>query len=69
MLNGNSGYVHAHYYGLRFYNRFLTADERYANAAVDGLRFFSYTYTGTGAAERPMPYKARLRGTSRCRSL
>ena len=51
VLNGNSGYVHAHYYGLRFYNRFLTADERYANAAVDGLRFFSYTYTGTGAAE------------------
>ena len=50
-LSGYSGYLHAHYYGLRLYNRALTAPERYANAAVDGLRFFSFTYTGTGAAE------------------
>ena len=51
-LNGSGGgYLHGHYYGLRFYNRHLTADELKANAAVDGLRFWSYTYTGTGAAE------------------
>ncbi len=51
VLNGNSGYVHAHYHGLRFYNRSLASDELLANAAVDGLRFFSYTYAGTGASE------------------
>ena len=51
VLNGNSGYLHGHYYGLRFYNRYLTSDELKANAAVDSLRFFSYAYTGTGAAE------------------
>ncbi|MBQ6007994.1 MAG: hypothetical protein IJL17_05615 [Kiritimatiellae bacterium] len=51
VLNGNSGYLHGHYYGLRFYNRYLTSDELKTNAAVDGLRFWSYTYTGTGVAE------------------
>ncbi len=51
VLNGNSGYLHGHYYGLRFYNRYLTSDELKANAAVDSLRFFSYAYTGTGAPE------------------
>ena len=50
-LNGSGGgYLHGHYYGLRFYNRSLSQAELRANAEVDGLRFFSYTYTGTGAA-------------------
>ena len=40
VLNGNSGYLHGHYYGLRFYNRYLTSDELKANAAVDSLRFW-----------------------------
>ena len=51
VLNGNSGYLHGHYYGLRFYNRYLTSDELKANAAVDSLRFWSFSYTGTGAPE------------------
>jgi len=50
VLNGNSGYVHGHYYGLRFYNRSLTPFELKNNADVDGLRFFSYTYNGSGSA-------------------
>ena len=51
-LNGSGGgYLHGHYYGLRFYNRSLSDAELQHNAVVDGLRFWSYTYTGTGAAE------------------
>ena len=66
-LNGSGGgYLHGHYYGLRFYNRYLTSEELKANAAVDSLRFFSYAYTGTGAAENwsDLAWAAPERATS-----
>ena len=50
-LNGLSGYLHGHYYSFRFYNRMLSMDEMTSNFLVDKLRFWSYTYTGAGAAE------------------
>ena len=50
-LNGNDGYLHGHYYAFRMYNRMLSMDEITTNTVLDKLRFFSYTYTGTGAAE------------------
>ena len=49
-LNGQSGYLHGHYYAFRMYNRMLSPGEVVTNAVIDKLRFWSYTYTGTGAA-------------------
>ena len=48
--NGTSGFFHNHCYAFRLYDRVLTAEELEQNGALDGLRFFSFTYTGTGAA-------------------
>ena len=48
--NGTAGFFRNHSYAFRLYDRVLTADELEQNGALDGLRFFSFTYTGTGAA-------------------
>ena len=50
-LNGPDGYLHGHYYAFRMYNRMLSMDEMATNAIIDKLRFWSYSYAGTGAAE------------------
>ena len=47
-LNGYSGYLHGHYYAFRYYDRMLSIEELKHNAAIDKLRFWSYTFTGTG---------------------
>ena len=46
---GGNGYLHGHYYALRFYDRMLSIDEIAYNALIDKLRFWSYTYAGNGA--------------------
>ena len=50
-LNGLSGYLHGHYYAFRMYNRMLSMDEMATNAIIDKLRFWSFSYAGTGAPE------------------
>ena len=47
-LNGYSGYLHGHYYAFRYYDRMLSMDELKQNTTIDKLRFWSYTFTGTG---------------------
>lgn len=47
-LNGQNGWLHGHYFNLRFYNRALTDTELAHNTVVDQLRFFSFRYDGTG---------------------
>ena len=64
--NGTSGFFHNHCYAFRLYDRVLTAGELEQNAALDGLRFFSFTYTGTGAAVdwSAVPWTAPERATT-----
>ena len=40
-LNGYGGWLHGHYYGLRFYNRKLGKDELLQNAVIDKIRYWN----------------------------
>ena len=40
-LNGYGGWLHGHYYGLRFYNRKLNGEELLQNAIVDKVRYWN----------------------------
>ena len=50
-LNGQSGFLHGHYHAFRMYNRMLSPGEIVTNAIIDKLRFWSFSYAGTGAPE------------------
>ena len=64
--NGTAGFFRNHSYAFRLYDRVLTADELEQNGALDGLRFFSFTYTGTGnaVAWSAVPWTAPERATT-----
>ena len=64
--NGTAGFFRNHSYAFRLYDRVLTADELEQNGALDGLRFFSFTYTGTGNAVAwpAVPWTAPERATT-----
>ena len=64
--NGTSGFFHNHCYAFRLYDSVLTEDELEQNGALDGLRFFSFTYTGMGYSVdwSAIPWTAPERATT-----